>query len=210
MKHPARLCASLITASVVLAACDAGPVVAPATTPPGTLAPPTTTAPTTTAPTTSTMPATTAVATTLETLPTPADPPNPAAKEPRVVLGTIEIPRIHIAKKLLEGVSLGVLDEAPGHWPGTAMPGHLGNVVVAGHRTVYDKPFHDIDQLAKGDEVVFTTAEGRFVYKVTSTEIVTPDAMRIIDQAPGHTATLFACHPLGSTRERIVVHLELA
>ena len=44
----------------------------------------------------------------------------------------------------------------------------------------------------------------------TGTEIVAPDAMRIIDQTRAHTATLFACHPLGSTRERIVVHLALA
>ena len=69
---------------------------------------------------------------------------------------------------------------------------------------------HDTDQLRQGDEVVFTTTEGRFLYRGTSTEIVTPDAMRIIDQTRDHTATLFACHPLGSTRERIVVHLALA
>ena len=41
-------------------------------------------------------------------------------------------------------------------------------------------------------------------------EIVTPDAIHIVDQTPEHTATLFACHPPGSTRERIVVHLVLA
>jgi sortase A len=145
-----------------------------------------------------------------ESLPVPADVPNENAVEPHVVLGSIEIPRLHVSKQLLEGVTLGVLDEAPGHWPGTAMPGHLGNVVVAGHRTVFDHPFHDIDQLRKGDEVVFTTSEGRFLYRVTGTEIVAPDAMRIIDQTRDHTATLFACHPLGSTRERIVVHLALA
>jgi sortase A len=48
------------------------------------------------------------------------------------------------------------------------------------------------------------------VYRVTSTEVVTPDAIRIIDQTAAFTATLFACHPVGSTRERIVVHLELS
>lgn len=164
----------------------------------------------TTAVATTTTSVTTLPPTTVETLPVPADPPDPAAKEPHVVVGTLEIPKINITKTLLEGVSLGVLDEAPGHWPGTALPGHMGNVVVAGHRTVYDRPFHDIDKLAVGDEVIFTTAEGRFVYRVTSTEIVLPDAMRIIDQTTAHTATLFACHPLGSTRQRIVVHLEQA
>ena len=59
-----------------------------------------------------------------------------------------------------------------------------------------------------GDEVVFTTYDGRFTYRVLRTEIVAPEAMWIIDQGTAHTATLFACHPPGSIRERIVVHLE--
>lgn len=90
------------------------------------------------------------------------------------------------------------------------MPGSIGNVVIGGHRTSHDKPFRNIDQLVAGDDVVLTTTEGRFVYKVTSTEVVKPNAIWIIDQTPAFTATLFACHPVGSTRERFVVHLELS
>ena len=203
---------SIVVAALALATtgCGVGELAVPATTSPTqTTTPPSVAATVTTSPAT-TAPATTTPATAADTLPVPADPPDPAAKEPHVVVGTLEIPKIRITKTMLEGVSLGVLDEAPGHWPGTAMPGHMGNVVIAGHRTVYDRPFHDIDKLAVGDEVIFTTAEGRFVYRVTSTEIVLPDAMRIIDQTTAHTATLFACHPLGSTRQRIVVHLAQA
>jgi sortase A len=64
--------------------------------------------------------------------------------------------------------------------------------------------------LVPGDDVIMTTADGSFDYKVTSTEIVNPDALWIVDQTPDYTATLFACHPPGSTRQRIVVHLALA
>ena len=137
-------------------------------------------------------------------------PPEPRAAEPNVGLGTIEIPSLGVSKSLFEGVSLTVLDRGPGHWPGTAMPGHVGNVVIGGHRTSYDRPFRHIDNLVPGDEVIFTTADGRFVYKVTYTEIVAPDAIWIIDQTAAYTATLFACHPVGSTKQRIVVHLELS
>jgi sortase A len=164
-------------------------------------APPTTVAPTT--------PATTSPPTVVETLPQPAPPPPPRADEPYVELGTLEIPKLGIVQPMLEGITLNTLDLGPGHWPGTAMPGHLGNVVIAGHRTSHGKVFRDIDQLVAGDEVVFTTAEGRFVYVVTGTDIVQPDALYIIDQTPEHTATLFACHPPGSTRQRIVTHLAL-
>ncbi|MFT3852525.1 MAG: class E sortase [Ilumatobacteraceae bacterium] len=144
-------------------------------------------------------------------LPVPeAVPADPHASEPVVPLGSIEIPKIGVSKTFYEGVTLTTLDRGPGHWPGTAMPGEVGNVVVGGHRTSHDKPFRNIDKLVAGDEVVFTTDAGRFVYTVTSTEVVTPDAIRIIDQTPEHTATLFACTPPGSTSHRLVIHLVLA
>jgi len=181
---------------------------APSTTSTTTTVRPTTTTSTTEVPTTTT---TTIVATTTtsEALPVPLAAPPPRAKEPIVELGTLEMPKIGVSRPLFEGVSLTVLDNGPGHWPGTAMPGRIGNVVIGGHRTSHDRPFRNIDQMVPGDEMILTTSEGRFVYRVTSTEIVTPDAIRVIDQTPAFTATLFACHPVGSTKERFIVHFEL-
>ena len=141
--------------------------------------------------------------------PIPA-PQDENAPEPVVELGSIEIPTLDVNATLYEGIRLPTFDRGPGHWPGTAMPGEFGNAVVGGHRTSYSKPFRYLDRLVPGDEVVFTTTAGRFVYRVTSTEIVDPYEMRVVNQNPGFTATLFACHPVGSTRERIVVHLSLA
>ena len=201
------LVATLIAPLLLLTACSGGDEAA---------APTTTEAATTTteAATTTTEAATTtteaATTTTEVVLPVPLPPPAPRAKEPLTELGSLEIPKLKVTEPLLEGISLNTLDRGPGHWPGTAMPGHIGNVVVGGHRTSHSRPFRHIDQLVPGDEVILTTLEGRFVYKVTSTKIVTPDAMWIVDQQPTFTATLFACHPVGSTRERIVVFLELA
>jgi sortase A len=125
-------------------------------------------------------------------------------------LGTIEIPRLGLNSSLLEGIALSTLDQAPGHWPGTAMPGMIGNVVVGGHRVSHLKPFRHLEQLLPGDEVIFTTDAGRFVYHVTQTQIVTPDSMWIVDQTNAYTGTLFACNPPGKTTERIVVFLQLA
>jgi len=173
--------------------------------------PPTSTSSTTTSSTstsTTIAPTTTAVP---ATLPDPESPPaDPRAAEALSQVGTIEIPKIGVSKSMYEGITLTTLDHGPGHWPGTAMPGQLGNVVIAGHRVSHDKPFRNIDKLVPGDDVIMTTADGSFDYKVTSTEIVNPDALWIVDQTPDHTATLFACHPPGSTRQRIVVHLALA
>lgn len=124
-------------------------------------------------------------------------------------IGSIEIPKIALVSYMFEGVQLTTLDRGPGHWPGTAQPGQPGNVVLAGHRTSMNAPFADLDKLAPGDEVILRTTEARFVYDVTSTEIVDPSALWIADQTEEPTATLFACHPKGSISQRIVVHLEL-
>ena len=177
------------------------------TTPPTTSTSSTTTS-TSTSTSTTTAPTTTVVS---ETLPNPESPPaDPRAAEPLVALGTIEIPKIGVTKSIYEGITLTTLDHGPGHWPGTAMPGKLGNVVIAGHRVSHDKPFRYLDRLVEGDDVFLTTDDGRFDYKVTGIEIVNPDAVWIANQTPDYTATLFACNPPGSTRQRIVVHLVLA
>ena len=186
-----------------------------ATTTTTTTAPTTSTTTSTTTTTTTTTPATTSTTSTTttvpDTLPNPESPPaDPRAAEPLVELGTIEIPKIGVTKSMFEGITLTTLDHGPGHWPGSAMPGQQGNVVVAGHRVSHDKPFRHLELLEPGDDVIFTTGDGQFVYKVTGTEIVYPDALWIVDQTADYTSTLFACHPAGSTRQRIVVHLAYA
>ena len=144
-------------------------------------------------------------------LPQPIAPPlDEYGVEPVIEVGSIEIPAIDVYMPMYEGIRLTTLDYGPGHWPGSAMPGHIGNTVIAGHRTSKHKVFRNLDQLAPGDEIIFDGVDGRHVYHVTSTEIIGPEAMWIVDQTPEFTATLFACHPPGSTRERIVVHADLA
>jgi LPXTG-site transpeptidase (sortase) family protein len=147
---------------------------------------------------------------TLPKLPLPERPPDdPYAPTPQIVLGTIEIPRIGVTANLQEGITLTAINRGPGHWPGSAMPGELGNAVVAGHRTTYSKPFARLNELQPGDPVVFKTAGGTHTYRVRGVVIVPGEAIDIAAQAYAHTATLFACHPPGSARERIVAKLQL-
>ena len=170
---------------------------------------------TTTPPTTA---ATTTTTTTTPTTAAPVDlpvpqgsPVDPRAPTPEVVHGTLALPTIGVTQPLGEGVTLTAIDRGPSHWPGTAMPGEVGNVVVAGHRVTHTRPFYDLDRLAVGDPLVFTMSDGTtFTYVLTGTEIVGPDAMHIVDQSPDRTATLFACHPKGSAAQRIVAHFRLA
>jgi sortase A len=168
-----------------------------------------TTASTTTVATTTTTVATT---TTAPALPVPEPvPTDERAPTPEVVLGTLSLPSIGVSAPLGEGVTLTAVDRGPGHWPGTAMPGEVGNVVVAGHRVTHTRPFYDLDLLQPGDPLVFTMADGTTAtYHLTGTEIVDDSALHIVDQTPARTATLFACHPKHSAAQRIVAHFELA
>jgi LPXTG-site transpeptidase (sortase) family protein len=147
---------------------------------------------------------------TVPTLPIPeALPDNPYEATPQIVLGTIEIPKIGLVDQLQQGVTLTAINRGPGWWPGTAMPGELGNAVIAGHRTTYNRPFYRLNELEPGDQVVFTTDTGRFVYEVRGVIVVPEEWIDIAVQSYAHTATLFACHPPGSARERIVAKLRL-
>jgi sortase A len=144
-------------------------------------------------------------------LPTPEpSPTDPNAPTPDVVYGTLALPSIGVSQLLHEGVTLTAIDRGPSHWPGTALPGQLGNVVVAGHRVTHTHPFYDLDRLRPGDPLVFTMRDGgTWTYRLTALEIVTPDATRIVTQIPAYTATLFACNPKHSARQRIVAHFRM-
>ena len=185
---------------------------APTTTsPPTTTAPPPTSAQATTAPRPTVPPGLTDISVTeLAAGALPGQESSiQASRDEGAHIGAIEIPKIDLLHYMYEGVQLTTLDQGPGHWPGTPLPGQAGNTVVAGHRTSMNAAFGDLDKLEPGDEVIFQTEDGAYTYEVESTEIVDPSALWIADQTEEATATLFACHPKGSVSQRIVVRLEL-
>ncbi len=142
-----------------------------------------------------------------ETLVADDGPPPPPAGD---VIGAIQIPEIGVDWWAVEGVSLSVLKDGPGHFPGTPMPGQAGNAAIAGHRTTYGAPFHNIDNLEPGDEISVTTLQGTFTYEMTEQQIVRPSEVSVLDDFGDNRITLIACNPKYSARERIVVVGELA
>ncbi len=142
--------------------------------------------------------------------PTEPAPPEPAPiDESADAIGRIEIPALGLDVPLNQGIEMKYINRGPSHWPGTAMPGQPGNVVVAGHRVTKTRPFRYIDTLEIGDEVIFTVEGVQSVYRVTEHEVVDDKAMWITDQTVEPTATLFACHPPGSAKYRWVTRLAL-
>jgi sortase A len=126
-------------------------------------------------------------------------------------IARLEIPAIGVDSIVIAGVDKSDLKRGPGHYPDTPLPGQLGNSAIAGHRTTYGQPFFDVDQLQEGDEMVVTTLSGRFVYRVTGQQIVTPSDYQVVttNDPTVATLTLTSCHPKWTARDRIIVTGEL-
>lgn len=137
----------------------------------------------------------------------PARAPKAAAPSRRgpTPTGRIEIPRIGLNHLTYEGIELSTIDHGPSHWPGTALPGQVGNTVFPGHRVTHSRPFFNIDLIQIGDHVTFVNSSGRYTYEVTQTFIVDDSEMWIADPTDTPTMTIFACHPKRSAQQRYVV-----
>jgi sortase A len=121
-------------------------------------------------------------------------------------LGSIRIPRIGLKSVFVESTGHDALTKGPGHYKGTTLPGLPGTVGLAGHRTTYGAPFRHVDNLPKGSRIEVRMPYGRFIYRVTGTQITTPDdAAALRSRTGAHLLVLTACHPLYSAAKRIVV-----
>ncbi|MDQ2826167.1 MAG: class E sortase [Actinomycetota bacterium] len=138
----------------------------------------------------------------------PADLPLPAYGDP---IAQIRIPKIGVTRTVVQGVGLDQLKRGPGHYPDTPLPGQAGNASIAGHRTTYGQPFHNVDKLRDGDQIILKTPQGEFVYKIDRITIVKPDATEVLLPTKGADGklesriTLTACHPKYSAKLRIIV-----
>lgn len=132
--------------------------------------------------------------------------PNPVT--PRRI-GNISIPKLNVSQPIYSGVTEKVFDIGIGYWPGTALPGQEGNMVLGGHRTSGARPFYDIQKLAVGDPIIITRGGRKYTYVVNGFRIVKPTATWILNQTSARTLTMFSCHPRGSIRQRYVVTASL-
>ncbi len=131
-------------------------------------------------------------------------------------IAKIRIQKIGLNEVIVEGTEVQDLKKGPGHYATTPLPGQPGNASIAGHRTTYGAPFANIHKLEKGDEIVVTTIQGTFSYRVIDIgsadkpyAIVSPGQSEELDYKDGNHLTLTSCHPRYSAAERIIVRAEL-
>lgn len=132
---------------------------------------------------------------------TPAPPPAPQG----AAIAVMQIPKINMEKAVVEGTGVSDLKKGPGHYTNTPLPGQPGNAAIAGHRTTYGAPFGDIGELVPGDEIIVTTKQGTFHYKVSGSKIVAPNDVSVLEPTKDNRLTLTTCHPKYSASKRLVV-----
>jgi sortase A len=154
--------------------------------------------------------------------PTPTTASKPKVeKEPTVNaarFGILMVPRwgADYARPIAQGIGvLDVLDKIGiGHYPGTQMPGQVGNFAIAAHRLAYGGGFRDIYKLHVGDHIFVETKDGWYQYTYRNLQYVQPSEVNVLQPVPEQPnakatqrmITLTTCNPFFSTAERMVAY----
>jgi sortase A len=130
-------------------------------------------------------------------------------RNPTTVIGRIEIPQIALSVPITASISKEGLLRGAGHVPGTAFPGGLGTMGIAGHRDTFFRP---LQRIRPGMQIRVIGAGGAYRYRVDSTEVVDPENVKVLGIASRPMLTLITCYPfhyIGAAPRRFIVHAHL-
>lgn len=118
----------------------------------------------------------------------------------------LNIPKLNIQQTIVQGTDWEALKLGVGQLLNNVKPGdESGNLVLSGHDDIYGEVFRYIDQLEVGDEFTVRTRTKVYTYRVSSSQIVDPTDVHVLDPRGGATATLISCYPYKVNNKRIVV-----
>ncbi len=105
------------------------------------------------------------------------------------------------------------------HYPGSSLPGEVGNVYIFGHSSdyawskgAYKSVFALLPKIKKGAEIKLTDSKGfMYTYLVTEQKVVGPNDVSVLaqDTAGKRILTLQTSYPIGTALKRYVVRAEL-
>ena len=130
---------------------------------------------------------------------------------------------ISVPLKYVDEVSENVFQEALRdgvvHYPGTALPGQVGNAYYFGHSSDYlwskgryKTVFALLPRIESGAEIKITDHAGQlFTYTVVETKVVAPDDLSVLNQGDGQNKSLSiqTSYPVGTALRRSVAVAEL-
>lgn len=110
-------------------------------------------------------------------------------------------------KELNDSLNQGVII-----YPGSALPGQNGELVLSGHssifpwvKTQYGQVFTLLDKLQAGDTVSIIYNHRQYDYQITKQEILNPNQVKI-SEINQPALKLTTCWPIGTSAKRLVVY----
>jgi len=135
----------------------------------------------------------------------------------------ISIPKLGIERAEVDTNSESLSpDERLGHYPGSALPGEVGNTFIYGHSVLpaffdpkdYRAIFSTLDTLEEGDKFTVEFGGRSFLYVVEKATVLRPEDVHPLDPvAPSSLQqsylTLMTCVPPGVRTNRLLVQSKL-
>lgn len=104
------------------------------------------------------------------------------------------------------------LEQGVGHYPGTALPGEVGNIFLAGHssyypwsKSKYKYVFSRLSELTASDKLIIYYNQKKYIYEVFSKKVVPPTDTSALAQGEDSILTLMTCTPVGTALNRLIV-----
>jgi sortase A len=124
-------------------------------------------------------------------------------------LAVLRFERLKLRVPVFEGTDDWTLNRGAGWIPGTARPGEVGNIGIAGHR---DSFFRVLKDIRSGDAMELIWAARTATYTVSQVEIVNPSDVSVLQSRREPSLTLVTCYPfyfVGAAPRRFIVHAAL-
>jgi sortase A len=135
----------------------------------------------------------------------------------------ITIPKLEIEKAEVETNSQDLSpDERLGHYPGSALPGEVGNAFIYGHSVLpmfydpknYRTIFSTLDKLEAGDKIAIEFGKRSFLYVVEKAVVRKPEDVKPLEPISPPSLgesylTLMTCVPMGLNTNRLLVQSKL-
>lgn len=139
------------------------------------------------------------------------DEAEPAVGDPRSAaaagapLAVLTVERLGLQVPVFLGTDPVTLNKGAGIVDGTAVPGEVGNIAVAGHRDSY---FRALENIKVGDLIDLRATHGGGQFRVSEIKITDPLDVSVLDDTKEVTLTLITCYPfrfVGFAPDRYIV-----
>ena len=128
------------------------------------------------------------------------------------VMGSIEIPKIHVFLPIYHGTSSDVLEVGVGHLQESSLPvgGDTTHSILTGHRGLPSAElFTNLDQLEEGDIFYIHILRKTLAYKIYNIETILPEEVEnLVIEEGKDLITLVTCTPYGINSHRLLLHAE--